>query len=86
MDREPWMTHLVTEYNAKNERVSYALMEIGIYTLATQTIKDERPEAKENPNSVWSLHVDGSHSNLSAGASVTLASPQGDHYIVMYRL
>lgn len=55
------MTHLVTEYNVKNEHVSYASAKIRIYTLTVTTTKNEGEYAGIKPDALWTLYVDGSH-------------------------
>lgn len=86
VDREPQMAHLVTEYNVKNEHVSYASVEIGIYTLTITTTKNEGGYARMNPDALWTLYVDGSRSKHGAGAGIALVNPGGKCHTVAYHL
>lgn len=80
------MAHLVTKYNAHNERIKFSPMDIEVYTLTTELFWKKRVHLQLDSYELWTFHFDGACSRQGVGAGVALKDPQGKRHLASYNL
>lgn len=69
------MMHLIIEYNAHNDYVTFSPIDIGIYTLTTKPYQEKRAHYQSNSHALWMVHFHGAYSRQGNGVGVALIYP-----------